>query len=67
MPKQKYPIAVCKDIYVVYACGFDRNENENDLVNQNYVAKTTLQKWRCKNDVGASPSNIVGRRHYFYE
>ena len=35
-------------------------ENENDSVDQNDVAKMTLQK-------GASPSNVVGRRHYFYE
>ena len=35
-------------------------ENENDSANQNYVAKMMLQK-------GATPSNVVGRRHYFYE
>ena len=29
-------------------------ENENDSVNQNGVAKMTLQKWRCKNDVAMS-------------
>ena len=42
-------------------------ENENDSANQNYVAKMTLQKWHCKNDVGASPSNAVDRRHYLYK
>ena len=26
--------------------------------------KIMLRKWRCKNDVGVSPSNVVGRRHY---
>ena len=26
-------------------------ENENDSVNQNYIAKMTLQKCHCKNDV----------------
>ena len=26
-------------------------ENENDSVNQNYIAKMMLQKWRCKNDI----------------
>ena len=25
-----------------------KTENENDSANQNYVAKMTLQKWRCK-------------------
>ena len=29
--------------------------------------KITLPKSRCKNDVGASPSNVIGGRHYFYE
>ena len=42
-------------------------ENKNDSQNQNDVAKMTLQKLCCKNDVGASPSNVGGRRHYFYE
>ena len=28
-----------------------KTENENDSANQNYVAKMTLQKWCCKNDV----------------
>ena len=38
---------------MVYACGFDRNGNENDSANQNDVAKMTLQ-----NDV-AGPNNVV--------
>ena len=31
--------AVCKDSYVVYACGLTERENENDSANQNDVAK----------------------------
>ena len=29
-------------------------ENENDSVNQNYIAKMALQKWRCKNDLSVT-------------
>ena len=44
-------IAVCKDSYVVYACGETKTENENDSVNQNDIAKMMLQKGCCKNDI----------------
>ena len=57
--------AVYKDSYVVYACAFDRNGKWEWFCES---------KWRCKNDAAkmtlhkeASPSNVVGRRHYFYE
>ena len=33
--------AVCKDSYVVHACGLTETENENDSANQNDVAKMT--------------------------
>ena len=35
-------VAVCKDSYVVYACGFDRNGKWE------WICES---KWRCKNDV----------------
>ena len=43
-------IAVCKDNYVVYACGFDRNGKwewfcESKWRCKNDAAKMTLQKW----------------------
>ena len=45
---RKVVIAVCKDSYVVYACGLTETENENDSANQNNIAKMMLQ-----NDVAA--------------
>ena len=46
-------IAVCKDSYVVYACGFDRNGKwewfcQSKLRCKNDIAEMTLQKWHCK-------------------
>ena len=46
-------IAACKDNYVVYACGFDRNGKwewfcESKLRCKNDIARMMLQKWCCK-------------------
>ena len=37
-------IGVCKDSYVVYACGFDRK------IRMILRIKMMLQKWRCRNE-----------------
>ena len=48
---------MCKDSYVIYACGETKTENENDSVNQNDIVKRMLQKDAAKmmlqNDVAA--------------
>ena len=41
-------------------------ENENDSANQNDVAKMTLQKCCCKNDV-IGPGNVVRQLLYFVQ
>ena len=35
-------------------------ENDNDTVNQNYVAKMTLQKWCCKKEPALATLLAVG-------
>ena len=42
--------AVCKDSYVVYACGFDRNRKWE------WFCKS---KWRCKNDAAKMTSQAL--------
>ena len=59
-------IAVCKDSYVVYACGFDRNRKwewfcESKLRCKNDAAKMTLQKLHKCHHVH-SPNHI-----YYWE
>ena len=42
-------IAVCKDSYVVYACGFDRNGKWEWFCESKLCCKNVmLQKWPCK-------------------
>ena len=66
-------IAVCKDNYVVYACGFDWNGKWEWFYESKWCCKMTLQKWRCKNDVAkwhSSPNEALASRaggNYFSE